>query len=89
MITCSQVSRSALHPEGGRVRSGIHQTWRNEPNSQSFQKLLEPLRAERGVAHGVGDVAMAEVLLERAGVVAVVREPVAGGVPEHVRMDGE
>ena len=30
---------------------------------------------------------MAEIGLERAGVVAVVGELVAAGVPEHVRMD--
>ena len=53
-------------------------------------KPLEPLRAELGIAHGVGDVAMPEVLLDRAGVVAVVRELAgeASGLCEPERKSG-
>ena len=35
------------------------------------------------------DVPVPEILLDRARVVALVRKLVSGGVPEHVRMDGE
>ncbi len=52
-------------------------------------KSLEPLRTELGVAHRVRDVPVPEVLLDRARVVPFVGELVAGGVPEHVRMDRE
>ena len=52
-------------------------------------KPLEPLRREFGVAHGVLDVLVPEVVLDRAGVVAVVRELVPAAVAEHVGMDGK
>ena len=52
-------------------------------------KILEPLRRELGVAHRVHDVLVAEVVLQRARVASVVRELVAGRVPQHVRMHAE
>ncbi len=52
-------------------------------------KSLEPLRTELGIAHCVRDIPMPEVLLDRARVVPFVGELVAGGVPEHMRMDRE
>ena len=41
------------------------------------------------VADRVLDVAMAEVVLQRPGVLAVVGEFVAAGVPQHVRVGRE
>jgi hypothetical protein len=52
-------------------------------------KILEPLRTQLGVAHRVRDIPVPEVLLDRARVVTLVRELVAGGVAQHVRMDRE
>src|SRR5437899_10349726 len=49
----------------------------------------EPLRRQLGVPGGVLDVAVAQPLLQGAGVHAVVGELEAAGVPEHVRVDGE
>jgi hypothetical protein len=52
-------------------------------------KALEPIRAEFRIAHRVCNVPVTEVLLDRSRVVPLVRELVAGRVPEHVRMDRE
>jgi hypothetical protein len=37
----------------------------------------------------MGNIAMPEVVLNRSGVVSVVRQLVAAGVPKHVGMSGE
>jgi len=52
-------------------------------------KSLEPFRTELGIAHGVRDVSMPEILLDRSRVVPFVRKLVAGRVAQHVRMDRE
>jgi hypothetical protein len=54
-------------------------------------KALEPIRRERGVARGVLDIAMAEAGLQQPGIVVVIRQLVAAGVPQHVgvRLDAE
>jgi hypothetical protein len=49
-------------------------------------KAFEPIRSHFGVSHRVHDILMAHVVLERSGVVPVIGELVAGGVPEH-RLD--
>lgn len=49
-------------------------------------EALEAVRRELGVAHGVLDVLVPEVVLHGARVVPVVRELVAAGMAEHVRM---
>src|SRR3954471_21339929 len=54
-----------------------------------IEKTFEPLRREFGVPRRVLDVAVAQPLLQGAGVVAVVVELEAAGVPEHVRVDGK
>lgn len=50
---------------------------------------FKSLRAELRIAHRVRDVLVPEVLLDRAGIVPIIRELIAGRVPQHVRMDGE
>ena len=50
---------------------------------------VEPLRRQFGVAHRVRDVPMPQVLLDGAGVVAIIRKFVARRVTEHVRMHRE
>jgi hypothetical protein len=52
-------------------------------------KVLEPVRGHLGVANRVLDVAMAEVVLQCAGVLADVGEFAAAGVAQHGRMNGE
>src|SRR5262245_41227564 len=52
-------------------------------------KPIEAVGAQLGISHRVHDVAVAEVVLERAGVDAVIGELEAAGVSEHVRMNGE
>lgn len=54
-----------------------------------FPKIFESLRTQFRIAHGVRDVPMPQVLLNRPRVVPLIGKLVAGGVPEHVRMDGE
>src|SRR5262249_40752191 len=50
---------------------------------------IEAVRAQLGISHRVRDVAVAEVVLQRAGIDAVIGELEAAGVSEHVRMNGE
>jgi hypothetical protein len=63
--------------------------WGRRPTYSILPEFLEAVGGEIGVAHGVLDIAMAQGVLDGAGVLAVVGELVAAGVPEHVRMDGE
>ena len=56
-------------------------------HNQSPPKVLEPIDGQLGIADGVLDVLMTEIMLERASIVAIVGELVAAGVPEHVRVD--
>jgi hypothetical protein len=55
------------------------------PNSIS-KEVLEPLRHQGGIARRVLDVAVSEIGLDRARVVAIVGELVAAGVAQHVGM---
>ena len=52
-------------------------------------QLLEPCRIGGGVADGVLDVAVAEVVLDQPGVRALVGQGVAAGVAQHVRVGGQ
>ena len=52
-------------------------------------KILEPVRCQLGVARGVLDVAVAQVLLDRPHVLSIVRQFVACGMAQHVRMHRE
>jgi hypothetical protein len=47
------------------------------------KKLPEPLRRQGGMARRVLDIAMPEIRLDRSGVVSVVGELVASGMPQH------
>ena len=55
----------------------------------SFPEIVEAGGAQFAVAHRVLDVAVPEVRLQRAGIVAVVGELVTAGMAEHVRMGFE
>src|SRR5271170_3434390 len=52
-------------------------------------EILEAIRRQFAVAHGVRDVAVAEVVLKAPRIHALVRQLVAAGVPQHVRMHDE
>ena len=57
------------------------------PFESSPPKPLEPVGGEFGVPHGMLDVLVPEVGLDRAGVVTVVRPRVPAAVAEHVGTD--
>jgi hypothetical protein len=50
-------------------------------------EILKPLRTQFRIAHGVRDVLVPKVLLDRAGVLTFAGELEATGMPQHVRMD--
>ena len=52
-------------------------------------QLIEPCRIGGGVADGVLDVAMPEVVLDQPGVRALVGQGVAARVAQHVRIGGQ
>lgn len=52
-------------------------------------EFLESIATEVGIADGVLDVLVPEVVLDRTGVLTVVGQLEAGGMPEHVGMDRE
>src|SRR5689334_2017683 len=60
-----------------------------EDRTSIFPEALEALWGQLGIAHGVHDVFVAEVVLEGPSVPAIVGKFVATGMPEHVRMDRE
>jgi hypothetical protein len=49
-------------------------------------KSLEPILRQLSVSRGVLNVFVPEISLERAGILAVVRQLVAAGVAKHVSM---
>ena len=52
-------------------------------------KVSEAMRRQRRIAHGVLDILVAEIGLQRQGIDALIGELVAASVPQHVRMDDE
>ena len=52
-------------------------------------KAFKPVRCQGGVAHCRRDRAVPEVVLDCPGVLAIVCELVAAGVPQHVAVDRE
>ena len=52
-------------------------------------EVSESVGRKLGVAHRVLDVFVPEVVLQGAGVVAIVGELEATGMAQHVRMDGK
>ena len=58
-------------------------------NRHNHRQKLEPIDGQLGIADGVLDVLMTEVVLQRTSIVAIVGELVPAGMPEHVRVDAE
>jgi len=52
-------------------------------------EVFEPVRAQLGVSHRVLDILVAEIMLQRAGIVAVIGKFIAAGMSQHVWMDGK
>src|SRR5450759_1829865 len=73
----------------GTCTPRMHSSRRNYADASILPKPFEPLGTQFRIAHGVCDVAMAEVLLDRARIVTVIGEFVARRVPQHVRVDRE
>jgi hypothetical protein len=48
---------------------------------------FEPIYGQLGIADGMLDILMTEIMLQRASIVAIVRKLVPAGVPEHVWVD--
>jgi len=48
---------------------------------------IEPIGRKLGVEDGVLDIPVAQIKLDRSGVLAVVGQLVSGRVPKHVRVD--
>jgi hypothetical protein len=61
----------------------------DQQTESSPPKVLETIYGQFGIADGVLDVFMAEIMLERARILAIVRELVSAGVPEHVWVNPE
>ena len=73
-------------------------TWRGASEAHASPEVMgrsilpEPIEAvgaQLGISHRVRDVAVAEVMLQRAGVDAIVGELEAAAMAQHVRMNGE
>ena len=69
---------------------------KSQENCISFARhsppqFLKPRRVGRGVAHGVLDVAVPEIVLDEPGVGSLVGQGIAAGMPQHVgvRLDGQ
>jgi hypothetical protein len=62
---------------------------RDDNHRSVLPERLEATRREVGVPHRVLDISVSKVMLDRACVVAVVRELVAACMAKHVRMNWE
>jgi hypothetical protein len=60
--------------------------WRAQTPDLSPPEILEPRRRQLGVKHRVLDIAVAEIGLQAARIMPVIRELVAAGMPKHVRV---
>src|ERR1700704_6590391 len=69
----------------------LTQTLRVSPRSQRSvpPEVFEPVRRKLAISNRVLDVLMPEIMLQAAGIDALVGQLVAAAVPEHVRMDWE
>jgi hypothetical protein len=66
-------------PDGGSIsRTAKASMWTVPPSIPP--EVLEPIRRQLGVAHGVLDIAVAEIGLQGAGVVALICQGEAAGV---------
>ena len=50
-------------------------------------KVVESVRSKLRIPRGVRYLLVTQIMLNSAGIVALIRKIKAGGVPEHMRMD--
>jgi hypothetical protein len=62
---------------------------KNSAKSVVDDALHEPIRRQLGIANRVLDVAMTEVGLQGSGIMTLVGQRKAAGVPQHVRVSSE
>src|SRR6516165_300263 len=70
----------------GRGRGLTGGTDEDRRSRRLAPEILEAIRPQLGVAHCVLNVAVAEVSLQRAGIVALVGERITAGMAQHVRL---
>jgi hypothetical protein len=78
-----RIAISVSAPRGNTVRPRPGPGSAPDPRSAVDsipKKLLKPLRRQRGIARRILDVAMPEIGLDRARVVAIVRQLIAAGM---------
>ena len=78
----SNLQNPKVPPGGSHLRPHI-QTTLISP------EVAEPVGRKLGVADGVLDVLVAEIVLQGSGIVPVVGKFIAACMPQHVRMQGE
>jgi len=61
--------------------------WRRADRLRLAPKVLKPRWTHFGVSHRVLNVLVAEIGLQRASIVSLIREGIAAGVAKHVWMD--
>src|SRR5258708_37807126 len=88
MMAASHESFASPH---GRRRHGLTHALRVSPRSQRSvpPEVFEPVRRKLAISNRVLDVLMPEIMLQAAGIDALVGQLVAAAVPEHVRVDLE
>ena len=63
--------------------------WASNRLLSVLPEILEPVRRHLRVSNRVHDIFVTHVVLERPGIMPIVGELVAGGMPEHVRVNWE
>src|SRR5262245_40338531 len=86
--------RCRRSPLSARIRAGgakssraMSYSYRNE--SRPLTRNVRVVGAQLGISHRVHDVAVAQEVLPRSGIDAVIGKLEAAGVAQHVRMNGK
>ena len=80
------------HPSSFEMRRAVPVPTRGAGDGQSTlisPEVAEPVGRKLGVADGVLDVLVAEIVLQGSGIVPVVGKLIAARMPQHVRMQWE
>jgi hypothetical protein len=82
---------ATVHVDRGSPMTGCGSSHRSNRRSQlSFPpEILEPRRRKLGIAHRMLDVAMPEIRLQGASIVASIGQGISAGVTQHVRVSLE
>jgi hypothetical protein len=86
-VAASPIAQNAQGGEPARLRSrSLSPQSAHTPGTRSSPKVLKPSRRQLGVAHGVLDLLVTQVGLQRPGIRPLVRQREAAGMPQHVGM---